>query len=184
LQHIATMRELQAGEPQSSEWVEIAKAGLGALGEYMAAKASMPTPPPRQLPAPPQRPPQAAPPPAPAAAPGAEAAPAVEGEVTEPESEERKQQAEWLKTAPPEEIIRLTVEAIQKETDPVDLAENFIDALQLNEALRAVVMQKGGYLQLFRERLGDAWLMAHGPYVRTLVSTMAQSAQKREKGAA
>jgi hypothetical protein len=171
LQQVATMRELSSVDQPPSEWVEIAKAGLGALAEVLAAKAAAsPGAPPKQLAAP--RPP----PPAPAQP--AQGVP--ETDVAAVEDAEHAQQIEYLKTASVEEILKHTEDAIKGEVDAEELAEAFLDAIQVNPAVAAEVQKAGGPLQLFRVRIGDEWLKAHLAYAQALVSALTNAAKERQ----
>lgn len=186
LQNIATMRELSSGEPPADGFMDVLKAGIGALGEVMAAKAAAGPPPgmapPRQLPAalPVQPPPAPVPPPAgEQTSEAAREAPASEQQSVD-EEEEDAAQKEWLRSAPPEEVLRHTTEAIQREHDPNELAEGFLDAMQLNPGVGAAVQQARGPLPLFRSRLGDPWVMGHVPYVQKLVAAITLAAKRRQ----
>lgn len=174
LQQVATMRELSSTDQPPSEWVEIAKAGLGALAEVLAAKASAGTP------GAPIRPPQL-----PAGKVPVPPVPAPAAPVGEAEADpEHAAMIEYLKSASAEEILKHTEEAIKNEADVAELADAFLDAIEVNPAVATAVQAAGGPLQLFRARIGDEWLKGHLQYAQALVAALTTAAKERQQGAA
>lgn len=171
LQNVATMRELQSGEQQPSEWEGLLRAGAGALGEYMAAKeaARAGRPPQRQLPPGPQRP----------QGQGQGQAPAEQEQGEgEAEGSDDAAELEYLKSAAPDEILKLTVDAIRREAPAEDIVSSFIRAMQVNPGVVQLVKEAGGPLPLFRKAINDDnWLRAHMPYVGGLVAKFNEAAK-------
>jgi len=190
LQQIATMKELASGAEPESEFLQILKAGAGALGEFWAARTAMTPPAPVQ----PQRL-TAGQPPAPsegtepeggeapegeaAAANGAAPAPANGAPAAPTPDQEKEREREWLRTSSAEAVLQATTAAIQREHDPAELAESFLDAIALNPGVAQTVRQAGNPMKVFRPRLGEPWVAGHMPYVMKLLSTLNLAAKRR-----
>lgn len=155
LQQVATMRELTTQEPQDEGLTGLAKAGIAAFGEYMAAKASAPAgasggvPPPRQLS------PQQAPP---------------DDHLTE------------LRDSDPAELLGQIEAALKEHHEAGELVEGFLDVVKANAAAAKIVTDAGGPLAFFRAQLGDEWLgvKENMAYIQQVVSTLAIAARRRD----
>ena len=84
-------------------------------------------------------------------------------------------------------VLDETVKAIKlagtaDEHEPKDLAEAFLDAMQLNEGVAKAVVEAKGPLNLFKARLGDEWIGQHVPYVQKLVAELASAGRRRQAG--
>lgn len=146
LQQVATMRELSSpGEPQES-MTTVIKAGIEALGEVMAARATAGVQPP-------------------ALGPKSPAPPAA------PESKSPHQN---LAEMDPADLLGRIEAAIRAHHEPVELASAFREAVAQNKGVAESVTEAGGPLKFFRARLTDAWIASaeHAPYIAQLVKAL------------
>jgi hypothetical protein len=180
IQMVATMREMTATDQPADEGgiVGVIKALGPALGDWLAAKATadatlaaarQPALPPRQPAVPPT---PVVPPPAPLP---------MTGEAEEEEETD-------LATIPFETLLSEIEAEIKGHHAVAELAGAYLDAIAVNEGVRAAVNAAGGTIPFFRARLGDAWVFAKGngpsgasnaAYLQSLVVTLTTTARER-----
>lgn len=167
LQQVATMRELTAGDQQEPGIMDLVKAGIGAWGDFMAAKAAQP----QQPRLPPARPPQ-----------GPQGQPPTQPpEQVDPED---AAQIEYLKGAPTDDLLKAIEDAIRAHHDAEEVVESLLDAMEFNAGVGNAIKTAGGVVPFFRARLTDEWIgnAEHLPYMQSVLSTLSTAAKARQQG--